>query len=32
MNIIRKLTLRHLKSNKGRSIVTILGIIISVAI
>lgn len=31
MNIIRKLTLRHLKSNKGRSIVTILGIIISVA-
>ena len=31
MNIIRKLTFRHLKANKGRSIVTTLGIIISVA-
>ena len=31
MNIIRKLTFRHLKANKSRSIVTILGIIVSVA-
>ena len=31
MNIINKLTLAHLKENKGRTIVTILGIIVSVA-
>ena len=31
MNIVNKLTLRHLKENKGRTIVTILGIIVSVA-
>lgn len=31
MNIINKLTLRHLKENKKRTIVTIIGIIISVA-
>lgn len=31
MNIINKLTLRHLKLNKRRTIVTILGVIISVA-
>lgn len=31
MNIVNKLTLRHLKENKGRSIVTTLGICVSVA-
>ena len=31
MNIVRKLTLRHLLMNKRRTIVTIIGIIISVA-
>lgn len=31
MNIIRKLTLRHLKENKGRTIITTLGICVSVA-
>ena len=31
MNIINKLTLRHLKDNKKRTVVTIIGIIISVA-
>ncbi|MDP5276334.1 ABC transporter permease [Chengkuizengella axinellae] len=31
MNIINKLTLRHLKENKRRTLVTIIGIIISVA-
>ncbi|MDX8361669.1 ABC transporter permease [Cytobacillus sp. IB215316] len=31
MNIINKLTLRHLKKNKRRTIVTIIGIVISVA-
>lgn len=31
MNIIQKLTLAHLKKNKGRTIVTILGICVSVA-
>lgn len=31
MNIINKLTLRHLKENKKRTVVTIIGIIISVA-
>ncbi|MDX8366362.1 FtsX-like permease family protein [Cytobacillus sp. IB215665] len=31
MNIINKLTLRHLKKNKKRTIVTIIGIVISVA-
>lgn len=31
MNIVNKLTLRHLKANKGRTIVTILGITVSVA-
>ena len=31
MNIVNKLTLRHLKENKGRSVVTTLGIIVSVA-
>ncbi len=31
MNIINKLTLRHLKQNKRRTLVTILGVIISVA-
>ncbi|WP_334137526.1 FtsX-like permease family protein, partial [Muricomes intestini] len=31
MNIVNKLTLRHLKTNKGRTIVTILGITVSVA-
>lgn len=31
MNIVHKLTLRHLKANKGRSVVTTLGIMISVA-
>lgn len=31
MNIVNKLTLRHLKENKGRTILTILGIIVSVA-
>lgn len=31
MNIIHKLTLRHLKENKRRTIVTIIGVVISVA-
>lgn len=31
MNIVNKLTLRHLKENKGRTLVTTFGIIISVA-
>lgn len=31
MNIMNQLTLRHMKSNKGRTIVTILGIMVSVA-
>lgn len=31
MNIIQKLTLAHLKRNKGRTVVTILGICVSVA-
>ncbi len=31
MNIINKLTLRHLKGNKRRTLVTIMGVIISVA-
>ena len=31
MNIVNKLTLRHLKENKGRTIVTTLGICVSVA-
>lgn len=31
MNIINKLTLRHLKLNKKRTIVTIIGVIISAA-
>jgi len=31
MNIIQKMTIRHLRENKRRSLVTILGVIISVA-
>lgn len=31
MNIVRTLTLRHLKENKSRTVVTILGIIVAVA-
>lgn len=31
MNIVNKLTLRHLKENKGRTVVTALGITVSVA-
>ena len=31
MNIIQKLTVRHLKENKRRTIVTIIGVIISTA-
>ena len=31
MNIVNKLTLRHLKENKGRTIITTLGICVSVA-
>lgn len=31
MNIVRKLTFRHLKENKGRTVVTTLGICVSVA-
>ena len=31
MNIVRKLTLRHLKENKGRTVITTLGICVSVA-
>lgn len=31
MNIVKTLTLRHLKENKGRTVVTILGIIVAVA-
>ena len=31
MNIVNKLTLRHLKENKRRTLVTIIGVIISVA-
>ncbi|MEH7522058.1 FtsX-like permease family protein [Bacillus sp. JJ1503] len=32
MNIVNKLTIRHLKQNKRRTLVTIIGVIISVAI
>ena len=31
MNIIHKMTLRHLRENKRRSLVTIIGVIISVS-
>lgn len=31
MNIVNRLTLRHLKQNKRRTLVTIIGVIISVA-
>ncbi|MCH5315105.1 MAG: ABC transporter permease [Eubacterium sp.] len=31
MNIVNKLTLRHIKENKGRTVVTTMGIIVSVA-
>lgn len=31
MNIVRRLTMRHLKENKKRSMTTIFGIIVSVA-
>lgn len=31
MNIVKKLTLRHLRENMGRTVVTVLGIIVSVA-
>ena len=31
MNIVNKLTLKHLKENKKRTLVTIIGVIISVA-
>ena len=31
MNIVNKLTLRHLKQNKRRTLVTVIGVIISVA-
>lgn len=31
MNIVNRLTLRHLKKNKKRTLVTIIGVIISVA-
>ncbi len=31
MNIVKKLTLRHLKENKGRTIITVFGICVSVA-
>ena len=31
MNIVNKLTLRHLKENKKRTVITVIGIIISVA-
>lgn len=31
MNIVKKLTLRHLKENKGRTVITTLGICVSVA-
>ena len=31
MNIVNKLTLRHLKENKGRTVITTLGICVSVA-
>ena len=31
MNIVNKLTLSHLKANKSRSVVTVLGITVSVA-
>ena len=31
MNIVNKLTVRHLKQNKRRTLVTIIGVIISVA-
>lgn len=31
MNIVNKLTIRHLKQNKRRTLVTIIGVIISVA-
>jgi len=31
MNIVNKVTIRHLKENKRRTLVTIIGVIISVA-
>lgn len=31
MNIVRKLTLRHLKENKGRTVITTLGICVAIA-
>src|SRR5690625_3270536 len=31
MNIVNKLTLRHLKQNKRRTLVTVIGVVISVA-
>lgn len=31
MNVVNKLTLRHLKENKGRTLVTTMGIVVSVA-
>lgn len=31
MNIVNKVTLRHLKENKRRTLITIIGVIISVA-
>lgn len=31
MNIVNKLTIRHLKQNKRRTLVTMIGVIISVA-
>jgi len=31
LNIVNKLTLRHLKENKGRTVITTLGICVSVA-
>ncbi len=31
MNVVKKLTLRHLKENKGRTVITTLGICVSVA-
>lgn len=31
MNIVNRLTLRHLKENRGRTVVTVLGIMVSVA-
>ena len=31
MNVLQKLTIRHLKLNKKRTLVTIIGVVISVA-